>query len=570
MAESRAMFAEVHLGASLPTSSLKRYRDGPDELRVSSKRPKLVAHRHNSSPRHVLAAAAHADDVRDVIRHQFGLEVLLKHNELRLINQELAKCQVALEQLRRCHLVPYPQNCPTPAQMLDISSGTGPALAGPKPGEPTPRWAPPFGVVDGPYARHYAKWLIPHVVFDGPGSEPKPAPRPRAHAAEGRATRKSFAEPAKARPARGIPGPKLQALSSGYNPPKDRGGPCILKRADGTTVKLVCLDCKRENFSSTQGFINHCRIAHRRDFKSHGEAAAQSGHPIGMAHVAPPVADEKPAPAQRRSNLVHPLAQQDMTEQQAYAALRARINDSLKLYHAGKLPGVLDIPSGPPCSIRTPNAASQTPHLSRLMETRNFAGNLGDIVADAKTNLSPENLPSADDSDDGGLELVAAPPPVRTRVAMRVPARTVKSPVPRPTSSKGRLPLVTSASGLGLSKNSPAIILSDEDTEDMEESNLSPNTVISNVAPSLVSDDGDYDDTDEGSSVCGASDHLDGAAMSDVAEISLDEDHEPRALRRGSGGVTAKMKLHKDEAKHITIMSSVRGNAKGRRPPRRV
>ncbi|RDA86766.1 hypothetical protein CP532_1957 [Ophiocordyceps camponoti-leonardi (nom. inval.)] len=574
MPESRAMFAplsaEAHLGASLPTSSLKRCRDGSDDLRVSSKRPKLGANRHNATPRHVSTAPAHADDVRDVIRHQFGLEVLLKHNELRLINQELAKCQVALEQLRRCHLIPYPQNCPTPAQMLDISSGTGPALARPNPGEPTPRWAPPFGVVDGPYARHYAKWLIPHAIFDGPESEPKPAPRPRVHVAEGRTTRKSFAEPAKARPARGTSGPKLQALPNGYNPPKDRGGPCILKRADGLMVKLVCLDCKRENFSSTQGFINHCRIAHRRDFKSHGEAAAQSGHPVDVAHVAPPVADEKRAPAPSRSNLVHPLARQDMTEQQAYAALRARINDSLKLYHAGKLPGVLHIPSGPPSSISAPNSASQTPHLSRLMETRNFAGNLGDIVADAKTKLSPENMPSADESDDDGLELVAAPPPARTRVAMRVPARTVKSPVPRPTSSKGRLPLVTSASGLGISKSSPTTILSDEETEDMEETNLSPNTVISNVAPSLVSDDGDYDDTDEGSSVCGASDHLDGAAMSDVAEISLDEDHEPRALRRGSGGVTAQMKLHKDDPKHVTIMSSVRGNTKGRRPSRRV
>ena len=46
--------------------------------------------------------------VREAIESQFSLEILLKHNELRLINQELAKCQVGLEQLRRCHLIPYP------------------------------------------------------------------------------------------------------------------------------------------------------------------------------------------------------------------------------------------------------------------------------------------------------------------------------------------------------------------------------------------------------------------------------------------------------------------------------
>jgi ADA HAT complex component 1 len=110
--------------------------------------------------------ASSLDDARDEIRHQFGLEILLKHDELRLINQELAKCQVALEQLRRCHLIPYPVNCPTPEQMLNVSAGKGPAIQS-RPGEAVPRWAPPFGVVDGPYARHYAKWLIPDPSFDG-------------------------------------------------------------------------------------------------------------------------------------------------------------------------------------------------------------------------------------------------------------------------------------------------------------------------------------------------------------------------------------------------------------------
>ena len=41
-----------------------------------------------------------ANRVRDAIESQFSLEILLKHDELRLINQELAKCQAALEQLR--------------------------------------------------------------------------------------------------------------------------------------------------------------------------------------------------------------------------------------------------------------------------------------------------------------------------------------------------------------------------------------------------------------------------------------------------------------------------------------
>ncbi|KAM4065631.1 Spindle poly body spacer protein [Hirsutella rhossiliensis] len=521
------------------------------------------------------AFSTHLDDARDIIRHQFGLEVLLKHSELRLINQELAKCQVALEQLRRCHLIPYPSTCPTPHQMLDISSGKGPALANPS-GEPIPRWAPPFGVVEGPYARHYAKWLIPDPSFDRAQPQENFLPshsRARGSVSEGRTTRNSFAEPSPAsKGRRSTAGQKLQALSSGYPQAKDKAGPCILKRADGKTVKLVCLDCNRENFSSTQGFINHCRIAHRRDFKSHEEAAVQSGHAIDVADAGPAVADEKP-PAHSASSassaLVHPLARHDMTEQQAYAALSSRISASLKLYHAGRLSagGIDDAP--------------ETPHLSRLMQARNFTGSLRELVVDAKTKVSLEAMTPDDESDDAesptcALGVARGAPQARMPVVMRVPARSGKSPAPtvipggRPASSKGRLrdmPLVSPAGGVVMSKHAPNAVSSDEEM-DMDEANLSPNTLISNNAPSLVSDDGEYDDSDEGSSVSGASDHLDGTPMSDVAEITLDDDHEPRALRRGSSGVPGPVKLRRDDAKHVTLVSPVKNNTKQRRPRR--
>lgn len=536
--------------------------------------------------------AGNLDDARDAIQHQFGLEVLLKHNELRLINQELAKCQVALEQLRRCHLIPYPQSCPTPDQMLDISSGKGPALAA-QPGEAVPRWAPPFGVVDGPYARHYSKWLIPDPSFDGVQPEwqfTAEYTRARVSVTEGRTTRNSFTEPAvtaKGRPVRGGAGQKLQVLSNGYPQAKDKAGPCILKRADGQTVKLVCLDCNRENFSSTQGFINHCRIAHKRDFKSHEEAAVQSGQPIDVADSGtPPGEDKAPVPTPN-STLVHPFARRDMTEQQAYAALRSRIDESLKLYHAGKLPGVDRIPSVRGAQQASGgagkskfNPASETPHLSRLMESRNFGGSLGELVADATTKVSLEDITPDEDSDEaesppytfGGSDNA---PPARTPVTMRVPARSGKSPAPnaapgRPVSSKGRhpeMPLISPTPGVVMPKHAPNAVLSDVDV-DMEDVNLSPNTLISNNAPSLVSDDGEYDDSDEGSSVSGASDNLDDASMSDVAEITLDDEHEPRALRRGSGGVASAVKLRKDDAKHVTFMNPVKNNTKQRRPRR--
>lgn len=588
------------LSASKRTNSKRSRicRDGPDGLPPTAalaKRARLEsdgARLASLLARDSSLSAAAMDGARDVIRHQFGLEVLLKHNELRLINQELSKCQVALEQLRRCHLILYPQYCPTPDQMLDISSGKGPALAA-VPGEPVPRWAPPFGVVDGPYARHYAKWLIPDPSFDGVQPEWQFAAgsaRARPSVNEGRATRNSFAtDPGttgRGRPVRGAGGQKLQALSSGYPQAKDKAGPCILKRADGKTVKLVCLDCKRENFSSTQGFINHCRIAHKRDFKSHEEAAVQSGQPVDVTEPATAAGERKLPVASSTTALVHPLARQDMTEHQAYAALRARIQESLNLYRAGKLPGVDRIPFSRGAQ-ESPGAksagagrfdsASETPHLSRLMEARSLDISLQNLVADAKTKVSLEDLTPDEESDDtdspaytsGGANNASQ---ASSRVAMRVPARSRQSPTPtaapgRPESSKGRppaMPLDSPTSGAVMSKRASNALLSDEDME-IEDANLSPNTVVSNNAPSLVSDDG-YDDSDEGSSVAGASDHLEDASMSDVAEITLDDEHEPRALRRGSSGVA--VRIRRDDSKQVDFVSPVKNSARHMRPRR--
>lgn len=534
------------------------------------------------------ASVSAMDRARDEINHQFGLEVLLKHDELRLINQELAKCQVALEQLRRCHLIPYPTACPTPEQMLDIRAGKGPALRA-QPGQQVPRWAPPFGVADGPYARHYAKWLIPDPAFDGMEPEWQFTPeatRARASFAEGRTTRNSFTEsgPAsKGRPSRANAGAKLQALSQGYPQPKEKAGPCVLKRSDGKTVKLVCIDCHRENFSSTQGFINHCRIAHKRDFKSHDEAAMQSGQPIdtpeATGSAGSSVAPEKaPTPAasvpfvpSAAPATVHPLARSDMSDQQACIALKSRIAASMELYNRGELPGLAGIPTSRASRDESAkvDASPEVPHLSRLLQSRKFSGCLGDLVQDAKTRISFEDITPDEDSDDADISNEERQP-ARGPV-MRVPAKANKTPTSstttkRPTSSKSRShmtfvpPPQLPPNAL---KNSAKASMSDDDI-DMLDANLSPTTLVSNNAPSLVSDDGEYDDSDDASSVSGNSAILDDDSETDVAEITLDDDHDPRTIGRGSGAV----RLRKDDAKHVTFMSPVQSAAQGRRSHR--
>lgn len=586
-----------------PSPALKRTRtddDDGDNQRATKKVAVSSPVGDGTTPKPALVEPD-MDRAREAIEEQFSLEILLKHDELRLINQELAKCQVALEQLRRCHLIPYPLNVPSPEQMLNITSGSGAALQ-PKFGEQLPQWAPPFGVTDGPYARHYAKWLIPDAKFDGIQPEaPAQAEASRyRNSLDGRSTRNSFAEQGasqgRGRPVRGTAGQKLQALSSGYPPPKDKNGPCVLKRADGKTVKLVCIDCHRENFSSTQGFINHCRIAHKRDFKSHEEAAVHCGHPIEVSDAGGLGGEEKSTPSQLTpsTGLVHPFARENsMSESEACFSVVRRIQESIAMYRRGQLPGVSSIP-GDAASSRKASAAVQrqpnfspsadSPHLSRLLQSRNVDLNLGDIVSEVKTKVDFDQFfsPEEEDTDEldaagnGGVKGIGNAAMHQAPSLVRVPARTTMSPAvttARPTSSKGHSSLVYATPvptpAVRMPSSSDSDMMADDDMLDVD---LSPHTAVSNNAPSLVSDDGEYDDSEADSEVeSDMNDSIGAQSISDVDEIDIEDDHSgARGIRhhRGSNGAGAgtTVRLRKDDTKHVTFVSPIKDNGKrGRR-----
>ncbi|CAK7213358.1 hypothetical protein SBRCBS47491_001778 [Sporothrix bragantina] len=569
------------------------------------------------------------DAVKDIVQYQFSHEILVKHNELRLIEQEMAKCQIALEQLRRCHLIPYPTDCPTPEQMLDIASGRGIHVR-PRPGATVPKWSPPFGVVDGPYARHYAKWLIPDPVFDGPlanwpGLAP-PARSSKSYAtADARATRNSFTDSSKARASRGVSGQKLQSLSNGYPQPKDRVGPCVLKRSDGKVVKLVCTDCHRDNFSSTQGFINHCRIAHKRDYKSHDEAAIHCGHPIEVDTTAapPPAVSSKKTDAAARGSSSAVSVKAEATPA---AILPKAVPASISIppaptalpgsalvtpLTAGAAPGtavpghvytlaradtdaansVLErIHSSYETSSTAPTAASgsrgstdarasakgkkasvafvgsdKTPFLSRFLEKKEFGGDLGASVEDAK---EVTDINTASWYADEGYELdmdspsSGSPPPsaakrgpVRLAQPSAFPASFDGTGESTETSRPGSSKSASSSSQMPFGRQMVDFVTID-DAMDVD---LSPIPSASNNAPSLVSDDGEYDDSDDGSASETSDTDMD--TVSDIAEINTDEDEDqthdtPRPMRRHSGSV----KLKKDDSKHVSFVSPVKGS----------
>ena len=91
--------------------------------------------------------------------------------------------------------------------------------------------------------------------------------------------------------------------------------------------------------------------------------------------------------------------------------------------------------------------------------------------------------------------------------------------------------------------------------DDLEGPSLSPNAHMSNNAPSLVSDDGEYDDSEDASSMCGHSEAVDTESVSDVADISMDEDHAHRSLRRSSTGISSAVRLRRQEPKHVAFVS---------------
>ena len=582
------------------SSAVKRPRTGDEGSATEnasppSKKVALDPASEHAAPVVPTSGLVDVERAKEAIEEQFSLEILLKHDELRLINQELAKCQVALEQLRRCHLIPYPVNVPTPEQMLNITNGSGPALQ-PKPGDKLPQWAPPFGVSDGPYARHYAKWLIPDPKFDGIQPEvqtPTDSWRVRS-AIEGRLTRNSLGDgnssQCKSRPARGAAGQKLQALSSGYPPPKDKNGPCTLKRSDGQMVKLVCIDCHRENFSSTQGFINHCRIAHKRDFKSHEEAAVHCGHPIEAAEVPTKAAvvDDKPAVSNMPppSGLVHPFARADgMTDSEACFSVVRRIQQSLELYRQGKLPGVSSVPSVSGESARTTatntsttsfSPSTSSPHLSRLLKARGFGGNLGALVDDAKIRIDLDQVSSPTDDELEERETpthdtapTGRPASSQATPGMRVPTRAVMAPVStnsRPSSAKttsihSALFITPDATPISHSPTRPRPQINvDEDMLDVTE--LSPHTAVSNNAPSLVSDDGEYDDSADSDSASEMDDSLSAQSISDVDDMDIDDDHTSTQTLRHHGstgpGPGTRVRLGKGGTKRVNFVGPIK------------
>ena len=510
--------------------------------------------------------------LQQTVESQFNLEILLKHRELRLIDQELAKCQVALEQLRRCQVMPYPATISDPTTMYTVSKGQGPSYSG------QAEHAPPWGVTEGPYSRHYAKWLIPDPVF-GDDIPEESQLRQSGKGLPERANRGGKFQKAtggvSSRAQRGSAREKLQALPHGYPEPRENKGPMIVKRStDGRMVKLVCLDCRREDFNSAQGFINHCRIAHSRGFASHDAAAIACGEEVDV-DAAGGLVGENTSSSHASMGLVHPLirsAHLTLTNPTIATPSVKKNNgqrrDPATFQSGVNYNGTVNALSTPRAGVKAPadgqmnvtpfKPSPHTPHLSALYARSGLGGDLDEMVTEATKKPEPET-PFPDDNEDDDQEMEDAPEEADghhtfgtrglLRGGGRLPARSGLSPAPmqrtpsnKSTNSVYRKPrqLHTSLANTSAPYHYSSSILSEttpgynhspvqpdgSPAETNQTLNLSPNTIESHPAPSLVFDDEDYQNTHSDSDLSSS-----GAVSEDDDSLDVEvKEHDHHAM----------------------------------------
>ncbi|KAF2220095.1 hypothetical protein BDZ85DRAFT_31763 [Elsinoe ampelina] len=472
--------------------------------------------------------ASDLSPLQQTIVEQFNLEILLKHREVRTIEQELAKCQVALEQLRRCEIIPYPGQDIS----ADVSTGTGPSLRAAS-GFTQPAAPAPWGVVDGPYSKHYSSWLIPDSTFDSVSVVQTPTHDPYSTIRGDRSTRNtgaSWAKPVKSRLNRESISFSPQAPVA-QAPSRNKGGPLVLKRmSDNQFVKLVCTKCHRSDFSSVQGFLNHCRIAHKIDYKSHEAAAQDCGHlleaheadlaatappPVGTTVRTPapkPTPAAVPAPVVPTTTKVHAL-NQEFIPRPTWKRQRLAYVQELNSKPA---PPASQLPR--PANVVSSAAA---PFLSSHLAKRGVGVNLAAIIAKLgeKIDLGPESFEEVEDSQG-----------TSTPVEPVTGARTVSGKLDRPGSRKafhqsGNRPRPAPLS----TPLSTASMSSDEIPESPQENELSPHTADSN--PGLVSDheDDPVSDPEETGSVIAATEPIrihSGCGDAMDLDVEVDDDHD--------------------------------------------
>lgn len=179
------------------------------------------------------------EKLRDIITNQIDLEIRLKHKELSLTKEEIGKCESQMITLRKFFEVP---------SLVSLEN------------EPNDFTVKYYNLLNRSLSANYSNLS---GLPDG-SHNPKASILEEGYAGEPKYSYRTRSTTSSLRPSTSISKP---SASLG----------CLYRRTDGVIVKLTCPDCNRSNFSSAQGFLNHSRIAHSKEYTSQDGAALKCG-----------------------------------------------------------------------------------------------------------------------------------------------------------------------------------------------------------------------------------------------------------------------------------------------------
>ncbi|CUM63535.1 uncharacterized protein PRCAT00001113001 [Priceomyces carsonii] len=185
-----------------------------------------------------------AEKLRNIITDQIDLEVRLKHRELRLTEEELGKCESQMLTLRKFLEVPSNSKLENEPDAFTLKY---------------------HNVLNKSLSINYSHLKnldlntqsLQLGIGYGRSRSSEDVSQAPIHSYRTRSTTSSLR-------------PSITAVQ------KQSFG-CLYRRTDGVIVKLTCPDCQRSNFSSAQGFLNHSRIAHSKEYTSQDAAALACG-----------------------------------------------------------------------------------------------------------------------------------------------------------------------------------------------------------------------------------------------------------------------------------------------------
>lgn len=208
-------------------------------------------------------------ELLDLIKNQFDLEILLKHHELNVIEDEVAKIHVLMIQMKRNSANPLIPALNEPVHFTQIYSKY-------LQNSPEEQGTSPSTVVSSEPAETSPGYQLPLTRSKSTTND---NPRSSDNCEKNKSNNDSDL--------------KIQSLEKPQ---------CLIRRCDGVIVRLICPECKRENFFSPQGFINHCRISHSLEFTSHDAAAVKCGVEIDAQDELGMLAQQKKNSNEKSSN----------------------------------------------------------------------------------------------------------------------------------------------------------------------------------------------------------------------------------------------------------------------------